>query len=198
MNKFELMPIVEAIIFSTEQPIDAEKIAKLLNEKKERIIEAIEEIKSYYATNEVRGVEIVELAGGYFFRTKTNYAPYIKKVVLGREAQLSRSAIETLSVIAFKQPITRAEIEHLRGVDSSNAIRSLLEKKLIKIMGKKDIPGKPHVYGTTKEFLKVFGLKDLSQLPNLKEIKEMERAKEAQLRLLGDEGYEDTLTKDNS
>lgn len=190
------MSLIEAIIFASEQPLDAEKIAKIVDIEKDKVIEIVEEIKSYYALNEVRGIEIAEIANGYFFRTKLVHAPYIKKIVLGREAQLSRSALETLSVIAFKQPVTRAEIEHLRGVDSSNAIRTLLEKKLIKIVGKKDVPGKPHVYGTTKEFLKSFGLKDLSQLPNLKEIKELEKAKEPQLRLIGDDVYEDKTSED--
>ncbi len=196
MNRLELMSLIEAIIFASEQPLDAEKIAKIVDIEKDKVIEIVEEIKSYYALNEVRGIEIAEIANGYFFRTKPVHAPYIKKIVLGREAQLSRSALETLSVIAFKQPVTRAEIEHLRGVDSSNAIRTLLEKKLIKIVGKKDVPGKPHVYGTTKEFLKSFGLKDLSQLPNLKEIKELEREREPQLRLIGDDEYEDKTSED--
>lgn len=105
--------------------------------------------------------------------------------------------METLSIIAFKQPITRAEIEHLRGVDSSNAIRGLLEKKLIKIVGRKDVPGRPHVYGTTKEFLLAFGLKNLSDLPNLREIKEMEKERAIQPQLIGDE-YEDKTSEDNS
>lgn len=196
MNKLELMSLIEAVIFASEQPIDAEKLSKIVDTEKERVIEIVNEIIAYYSMNAVRGIELVEIANGYFFRTKALHAPYIKKIVLGREAQLSRSALETLAVIAFKQPVTRAEIEHLRGVDSSNAIRTLLEKRLIKIVGKKDIPGKPHVYGTTKEFLKSFGLKDLSQLPNLKEIKELERAKEPQLRLLGDDDYEDKTSED--
>ncbi len=196
MNKLELMSLLEAIIFASEHPLDAEKLAQIVEVEKERVVEAVEEIRAYYAHNEVRGIELAEIGKGYFFRTKTQHAPYIKKIVLGKEAQLSRSAMETLSVIAFKQPVTRAEIEHLRGVDSSNAIRTLLEKKLIKIVGKKDIPGKPHVYGTTKEFLKCFGLKDLSQLPNLKEIKELERAKEPQLRLLGEEDNEGKTSED--
>lgn len=197
MNKLELMSLIEAVIFASEQPVDAERLAKIVDADKEKVIEIVEEIRAYYSMNEVRGIELAEIANGYFFRTKPIHAPYIKKIVLGKEAQLSRSALETLAVIAFKQPVTRAEIEHLRGVDSSNAIRTLLEKRLIKIVGKKDVPGKPHVYGTTKEFLKSFGLKDLSQLPNLKEIKELERSKEPQLRLLGDD-YEDKTSKDIS
>lgn len=197
MDKIQLMSLIEAIIFASEQPIDGEKISKIIDVEKERVLEIVSELMSYYQMNDARGIELVELANGYFFRTKTIHAPYIKKVVLGKEAELSRSAMETLAIVAFKQPITRAEIEHLRGVDSSNAIRTLLEKKLIRIVGKKDVPGKPHLYGTTKEFLKSFGLKDLSQLPNLKEIKELERSKEAQLPLLGDE-YESQTTKDIS
>jgi segregation and condensation protein B len=196
-SKRELIPAVEALIFAAEQPIDPEKIAKILDADKGDVMQIIAALIDYYANNDNRGIEIIELGGGYFFRTKVALAPHIKKVVFGKEAQLSKSAMETLSVIAFKQPITRAEIEHVRGVDSSNAVRTLLEKKFIKILGRKDVPGRPHVYGTTRDFLKVFGLKDLSGLPNLKEIKEMEKSKETQMTLLGDE-HEHKTAEDNS
>ncbi len=194
-EKFGALPVIESMIFSSEQPLSTEKIASMLEITKEEVEEIIKILVQEYNNNEMRGIELVEIGGGYFFRTKTKYAPYIRKIVMGKEAGLSKATMETLAIIAYKQPITRAEIEHIRGVDSSNSIRSLLEKKLIKIQGRKDVPGRPHVYGTTKEFLKAFGLKDLSDLPNLKEIKDI--MKEKQLKLLGDED-ENKDTENNS
>ncbi|MCX7769931.1 MAG: SMC-Scp complex subunit ScpB [Proteobacteria bacterium] len=194
-EKYGPLPIVEAMIFSSENPLSAEKIASILELNKEDVEEIIKILMKEYNHNEMHGIEIVEIGGGYFFRTKIPYAPFIRKIVMGKESDLSKSAMETLAIIAYKQPITRAEIEHIRGVDSSNPIRSLLEKKLIKIQGRKDVPGRPHVYGTTKEFLKAFGLKDLSELPNIKEIKEI--IKEPQLKLIGEED-EDKTSENNS
>lgn len=194
-GNYGILPVIEAMIFSSEHPLSKEKIANLMEVEIEEIESILKILVQEFNENELHGIEIVEAGGGYFFRTKLKYAPYIRKIVMGKDAQLSKSAMETLSIIAYKQPITRSEIEHIRGVDSSNAIRSLLEKKLIKIQGRKDVPGRPHVYGTTKEFLKAFGLKDLSQLPNLREIKDM--VKETQLRLLGEED-EHTTSEDNS
>ncbi len=194
-EKYGALPIIEAMIFSSENPITIEKIANILEIKKEDVEEIIKILMQEYNYNDMRGIEIKEVDGGYFFRTKIPYAPFIRKIVMGKESDLSKSAMETLAIIAYKQPITRAEVEHIRGVDSSNPIRSLLEKKLIKIMGRKDVPGRPHVYGTTKEFLKAFGLKDLSELPNIREIKEI--IKEPQLKLLGDED-ENKSTENNS
>lgn len=196
-NKKTLIPLVEAILFASDKPISAERIAKYLDVNREVIVEIIEFLMDYYKGNENRGIEIAQASDGFYFRTKTTFAPYLKKFVLGKEAQLSKSFMETLSIIAFKQPITRAEIEHLRGVDSSNAIRGLLERKLIKIVGRKDVPGRPHVYGTTKEFLVAFGLKSLSDLPNIKEIKEMEKERAIQPQLIGDE-YESQITESDS
>lgn len=196
-NKKDFIPLIEAIIFASDKPISKEKIAKYLEVEIEVVSEIIEFLMEYYKGNEMRGIEIAEVGDGLFFRTKLKFAPDLKKMVLGKEAELSKSLMETLSIIAFKQPITRAEIEHLRGVDSSNAVRSLLERKLIKIVGRKDVPGRPHVYGTTKEFLIAFGLKNLADLPNLREIKEMEKERAIQPQLIGDD-YEDKTSEDNS
>ncbi len=196
-NRRDIIPLVEAIIFASDKPLTVEKIAKYIEIDKEVIAEVINYLIEYYRGNEARGIEISEVAEGFFFRTKLEYSRQLKKFVLGKEAQLSKSLMETLSIIAFKQPITRGEIEQLRGVDSSNAIRGLLEKRLIKIVGRKDVPGRPHVYGTTKEFLIAFGLKNLSDLPNLREIRDMEKERAIQPQLIGDD-YEDKVAEDNS
>ncbi len=197
-NKKELIPIIEAIIFASDKPISKERIAKYLEIEIEVVSEILDFLMEYYKGNDSRGIEISEIAEGFFFRTKPKLAPYLKKIVLGRDAQLSKSVMETLSIVAFKQPVTRAEIEHIRGVDSGNAIRNLLDKKLIKIVGRKDVPGRPHVYATTKEFLLAFGLKSLTDLPNLKEIKEMEKERALQPQLIEDEYDENKTSEDNS
>ena len=113
------------------------------------------------------------MAGGYQFRSRPENADYLRRLTKSKTVKFSQSALETLAIIAYRQPITRAEIEYLRGVDSGGVVKNLLEKKLLKILGKKDIPGKPLIYGTSREFLELFNLKDLSSLPSLKEIQEL-------------------------
>ena len=110
------------------------------------------------------------MAEGFQFRTRPEYAEWIKKLKKTKPLALTQPALETLAIVAYKQPVVRGEIEKIRGVDSGGVLRTLLERKLIKILGKKDVPGKPLVYGTSKQFLEMFGLKDLSSLPTLKDM----------------------------
>jgi segregation and condensation protein B len=114
-----------------------------------------------------------EVSGGYQLRTRPEYADFLRKLGQSRPFRFSRPALESLSIIAYRQPVTRSEIEYLRGVDSGSVVKTLLEKRLIRILGKKDVPGKPMIYGTTKEFLELFGLSDLSALPTLREFSEL-------------------------
>ena len=129
------------------------------------------------------------MAGGYQLRSRPENADYIRRLIRGKTFKFSRSALETLAMIAYRQPITRAEVEYLRGVDSGGVLKTLLEKKMIRILGKKDIPGKPLIYGTTREFLEVFNLPDLASLPTLKDIHELAEqyadAEQAELPLEG-------------
>jgi segregation and condensation protein B len=120
------------------------------------------------------GVQLVEVAGGWQFRTHPDFQQYITRHIKSKASKFSQSALETLAIVAYRQPITRVEVEHLRGVDCGGVLKSLLEKRLVKILGKKDIPGRPLIYGTSKEFLEVFGLKDLKSLPTLKEIQALD------------------------
>ena len=120
------------------------------------------------------GVQLVEVAGGWQFRTHPDFQQYVTRHIKTKTAKFSQSALETLAIVAYRQPITRVEVEHLRGVDCGGVLKSLLEKRLVKILGKKDIPGRPLIYGTSKEFLEVFGLKDLKSLPTLKEIQALD------------------------
>ena len=162
------MRALEAVLFAAGRAVTLKELCKVFyGEKPEDIKEALTLLKKDYAG---RGVILREVAGGFRFETQERFAPYIRRLKLGAPPKLSRAALETLAIVAYKQPVTKAEIEAIRGVDSSGALRALLEKGLIKIAGRKDLPGKPLLYATTNRFLEVFGLKDLSELPRLKEL----------------------------
>ena len=170
MNDFEIKPILESIIFVSDTPLQLETLVEILPESsKEAILEGIHRIQKEYE-EDFRGLELVEVAGGYQFRTKPRWAAWIQRLKKAKAVKLSRSALETLAMVAYRQPIIRPEIEAIRGVDSGWVLRTLLEKGLIKVMGRKDIPGRPIVYGTTQAFLELFSLNTLSDLPTLREI----------------------------
>jgi segregation and condensation protein B len=170
----DVRAIVEALIFASDTPLSVERLKDLLGDMdRKAILEILQDIELEYRQRS-GGLCLMEVAGGYQFRTKTEYAPWIKKLRGIRPIPLSPAAMETLSVAAYRQPVTRQEIEKIRGVDVSGSLKGLLEKKLIRIVGRKNVPGKPIMYGTTKRFLEVFDLKDLSELPTLREITEME------------------------
>ena len=163
--------IIEAILFAADKPLGLRDLhAILLEETPSEIKRAVEELKSDYEVLG-RSFTLKEVAQGYQFRTQSDYALFILRMIKSSPNRLSRAAMETLAIIAYKQPILRQEIERLRGVDVGGILRTLMEKGLIRIVGRKNIPGKPLIYGTTKKFLEVFDLKDLDSLPKLKEIK---------------------------
>ncbi|MCX8116910.1 MAG: SMC-Scp complex subunit ScpB [Desulfobacterota bacterium] len=170
MNGTDIRPILEAFLFVSDSPIALDTLSKLLPEwNEEAILQGLMEIKKGCEAED-RGLELVEVAGGYQLRTKPQWAQYVSRMKKAKPVKLSQSALETLAIIAYRQPIIRPTIEKIRGVDSGWVIRSLLEKGLIRIVGRKDIPGRPLLYGTTKTFLELFGLNSLSDLPTLKEI----------------------------
>ncbi len=143
------------------------------------------------------GVSIVEVAGGYQLTTRPENAPWIRKFrSVKTSTKLSKPALETLAIVAYKQPITRTEVEAIRGVNIGGIIRNLMERRLVKIVGKKDVPGKPMMYGTTQEFLQYFGLKDLSSLPTLKEFQELEAGEEV-MEVVGDAGRDKPTSMDD-
>lgn len=168
----ELKRILEALIFVSEIPLRRDKIIDAFPEyKKEEIGAALIQLKTEYDTGG-HSFALYEVAEGFQFRTKPEYRDWIARLKKSAPVRLSREAMETLAIIAYKQPILRSEIERIRGVDVSGVLKSLLEKKLIRIVGRnKELAGKPLIYGTTQRFLEVFDLKDLSSLPSLKEIK---------------------------
>ncbi|MBW1615611.1 MAG: SMC-Scp complex subunit ScpB [Deltaproteobacteria bacterium] len=170
----QMKNIIESLLFAAQEPITISRLKKILSlENKEKIIKTLNELAEEYETRK-GGFHLKETAGGFQLKSRPEYGEWIKKLLEPSPySRLSKAALETLSITAYKQPILRAEIEYIRGVDSGGIIRNLLDKGLIKIIGRKDIPGKPMLYGTTKRFLEVFELKSLKELPTLKEIAEI-------------------------
>ena len=170
MDGFEIKPILESLFFVSDSPIRLDTLVEILPESnKEAILEGIHQIQVEYEDRS-KGMELTEIAGGYQFRTKPLWAGWINRLKKTKAIKLSHAALETLAIVAYRQPIIRPAIEEIRGVDSGSVLHTLLEKGLIKIMGRKDLPGRPIVYGTTKAFLELFSLNTLSDLPTLKEI----------------------------
>lgn len=178
----ELQAILEAMLFVSSEPLSTTRLVAALGDvTKAEVEQALQRLAADLET-EGRGIRLVEIAGGYRLVTKQEYAPWIKRLDKAKSAaKLSRSALESLAIIAYKQPIVRSEIEEIRGVETSGVIRTLLERKLVRIVGRKEVPGRPIMYGTTKFFLEHFGLKDLSQLPPLREFKELGEAEQSLL-----------------
>ena len=178
----ELAAVLEALLFVSAEPVPMARLASVIGTVSKAEVEQALKILQQQLEQERRGIQLVKLAGGYRLVTKPDYAPWLKRLDKAKAAQkLSRSALESLAIIAYKQPLVRAEIEEIRGVETSGVIRTLLERKLVRIVGRKEVPGRPIMYGTTKFFLEHFGLQDLSQLPPLREFKELGEAEQALL-----------------
>ena len=173
MEHDRLRSVLESLLFAAETPLTVHRLSEVLGgvEKKE-IVAVLEELQAEYETAG-RGFRLIEVAGGYQMRTPKENADWVKSLFRGRPARISRATLETLAIIAYKQPIIRAEIEAIRGVDVDGVLSTLLERRLVRIVARKDVPGRPFLYGTTTEFLELFNLKDLSNLPTLKEMEEM-------------------------
>jgi segregation and condensation protein B len=170
MDDLDAKPILESLFFISDSPIRLETLVELLPESnKEAILEGIRQIQAEYEDRS-KGIELTEIAGGYQFRTKPGFAGWVNRLKKAKAVKLSQAALETLAIVAYRQPIIRPVIEEVRGVDSGSVLHTLLEKGLVKIMGRKDLPGRPIVYGTTKTFLEIFSLNALSDLPRLQEI----------------------------
>jgi len=174
-----LKGILEAILFVSGEPLSVDRMLGVVEGvSRAELVSALQALKADYAV-EGRGLQLVEVAGGFQIATRPDCAPWIKRLERVKEsARLSRSAMETLAIVAYKQPVVRAEIEQIRGVDSAGVLKTLLERRLIRIVGRKDAPGRPIMYGTTRQFLQAFGLKDLADLPALRDIKELKEAEQ--------------------
>jgi len=178
----ELRAILEAILFVSPEPVPVARLMSIVGTaSKVDIVQALG-ILTHDLDQDGRGIQLVQVAGGYRLVTKQEYGPWLKRMDKAKAAQkLSRSALESLAIIAYKQPLVRAEIEEIRGVETSGVLRTLCERKLVRIVGRKDVPGRPIMYGTTKFFLEHFGLQDLSQLPPLREFKELGESEQSLL-----------------
>jgi len=170
---------IEALLLASEKALTLEQIGLALdNTDSNEVAKLIEEIKSEYVTQN-RGIRIAEIAGGFQMITAAQFAPFLKKLFKDRHTErLSRPALETLAIIAYKQPLTRNEIELLRNVNVDGVMKSLLDKNLIRISGRKKSPGRPCVYGTTRQFMEHFGLKSLQDLPKIEEFSALAERKD--------------------
>ncbi|HGJ66557.1 TPA: SMC-Scp complex subunit ScpB [bacterium] len=166
----EAKSIIEAVLFAADRPVSVGQLAGLLEMDFDTVESLILELQQEYDTGK-HSFQIQEIANGFQICTRSEYANWIKKYYTTEvSSRLTTSALEALAIIAYKQPATRADVEEIRGVNSDGVIRTLLERKLINIVGRKDAPGRPMMYGTTDDFLIHFGLKDISDLPAIEEL----------------------------
>jgi segregation and condensation protein B len=183
--KKHLRGLVEALVFASDQPIKPNEIGKLAQAPTRQIKEVLDELKTEYVG---RGIQLEEIAGGYAFRTNMAFAPFVRDLVGQKPVRLTRAQLETLAIVAYRQPITRPDIDDVRGVDCGPVLRTLLERDLVRILGKQEAAGRPLLYGTSAGFLELFGLKSLKDLPTLREFTELnEESKRTVERELGEE-----------
>ncbi|MBS4539961.1 SMC-Scp complex subunit ScpB [Clostridium sp. D2Q-11] len=174
MDTRELKSIIEGVLYIWGEPLSIGSLSEVLEIDKDTIIEIMEEMINEFNYNR-RGLQIIQIKDSYQLCTRSEHYEYIKKLVVQKNSKgLSNAALETLSIISYKQPITRVEIESIRGVKCDKSINTLIEKGLVEEKGRLDRTGKPIIYGTTDNFLKHFGLKDISELPKLKELKDID------------------------
>lgn len=178
MEEERLKAILESMLFAAGEPVSLMRLTAALGTvPREDIRRALGEMALAYADG-ARGIVLEQVAGGYQLRTPREHAFYVRRLLASKPPRLSRPLLETLAIIAYRQPITRPEIESLRGVDCGAVLETLLERRLVRIAGRKEVPGRPMIYATTSEFLETFGLKDLESLPDLSEFREVEAAEE--------------------
>ncbi len=186
-----LRGLIESLLFVSDRPLTLKEVARAAGVDKKRAAELIAEIQTDHAA---RGIVVSEAAGGFSFRSNPAYADTVRRYLSLRPVRLSRAQLETLSIVSYRQPITRPEVDDVRGVDSGPVLKGLLERELVRILGKKDEPGRPMLYGTTPAFLELFGLASLSDLPTLKEYTELtDDSRDVYAKKLGEEAPEGTL-----
>jgi segregation and condensation protein B len=175
MERIDQKRILEALVLAAPEPISAARLAEIVPScKVAEVPELIRELNEEY-TKQDRAFEIWEVAGGFQLRTRAEFSGYLQQLHMQRALRLSRAALETLAIVAYRQPVTRAEVEHVRGVDVGAVLKSLMDRGLARIMGHRDVPGRPLLYGTTRRFLEIFGLESLKALPTLRELDELAR-----------------------
>ena len=176
MEREELKAVIENVLFAADQPVSVGQLQDLFAETTEKAVlkSTLDELVTEYQS---RNFQLMEVAEGYQLMTRRDYSDWVRKFMkLDKTAKLSQPSLDTLAIIAYKQPLTKAEVEEIRGVDSSGVVRTLLEKKIVSPSGRKKVPGRPIMYRTTRKFLEYFGLMDLKDLPTLEDFKESELA----------------------
>lgn len=178
MPPSNLKPALEALLFSSDEPVTLALLAESLDAPATEVAEAIQALDAEYQSRQA-GVQLREIAGGHLLVTSPEHAEWVGRLLRGRKrARLSRAALETMAIVAYKQPVTKGEIEAIRGVDSSAVLTTLMERNLITIRGRSKVVGRPLLYGTTGEFLDYFGLRDLGELPRPEELRALVAARE--------------------
>ena len=168
----DIKNIIESLLFVAEEPLTIDRLKKIITDAQTQELRgALEELAADYEARQ-GGFYLNHVAGGYQIRTRPEYKEWIKRMLQPKPLRLSKAALETLAIIAYKQPVIRSDVEHIRGVDCGGVLRVLLERKFVRVLGRKEIPGRPLIYATTKRFLEVFDLKNLKDLPTPKEIEE--------------------------
>ena len=190
-----LKSIIESLVFASDKPLSMKRLTDLTKETDlGQVAAAVEMLRADYAD---RGVVLHEVAGGFQFRTNPINAHWVRELVTGKPVKLSRGQLETLAILAYRQPITRPEIDDIRGVDSGSTVKTLLDRGLVRVLGKKEEPGRPILYGTTPAFLEFFNLKDLKELPTLREFYELSEESLTRLKEL-DEARAEASTENPS
>ncbi len=173
MDASEQRRIVEALVVASSEPVSAARLGAVVPDcDAARVRKLVAELNQEYREHG-RAFEIEEVAGGFQLRTRLELAPWLRELRPQRPLRLSQASLETLAIVAYKQPLTRAEVEDVRGVECGAVLRTLMERRLVRIAGHREVPGRPLLYGTTRRFLEVFGLDSLRDLPNLRQLEEL-------------------------
>jgi segregation and condensation protein B len=172
LSEARVRTVLETLLFLAERPLSPEELRLATGLEPARVEKALDQLSGQYREG-ISGIVLHEVAGGWQLRTSPDNADFARRFLRVKPQRLTRAALETLAIVAYRQPVTRPEIEEIRGVDCGAVVKALLERKLVKILGKKEEPGRPILYGTTREFLEFFSLKDLASLPTLREFHEL-------------------------
>lgn len=164
--------VIESVLFVAERPLSVDELYQATGIHRDFISEALNQLSGIHRDG-ISGIVLYEVAGGWQFRTDPHSAEYVRRYLRVKPQRLTRAAVESLAIIAYRQPVTRPELEEIRGVDCGAVLKALMDRKLVKILGKREEVGRPILYGTTREFLEFFALKDLSALPTLREFHEL-------------------------
>jgi segregation and condensation protein B len=175
MDAVDQRRVVEALILASGEPISAARLAQIVPDCTPGTAKDLVNALNEEYQQQDRAFEIWEVAGGYQLRTRAEFSGYLQQLQGQRPLRLSRASLESLAIIAYKQPVTRSEVELVRGVDSGAVMKSLLDRRLVRIVGHREVPGRPMLYGTSRRFLEIFGLESLQQLPSLRELEELAR-----------------------